>query len=152
MINSNDYEEVYEILSQMDKLTVMKIPIDILNNINEKRNKDYVSNIDKNDLFNFDNISENTKNILAWIDVNYWIDIEKKKKLIKKVLLENEEKEKLKQEKYGSNVFEDNKEEIKENKVNTNNKLLSKSKNETFLQKIIRKIREFFNIKNGNVK
>ena len=39
MINSNTYSEVYEILSYMDKSIVMKIPIEILENIKEKRNK-----------------------------------------------------------------------------------------------------------------
>ena len=41
MISGETYEELYEILGQMDKLTVMKIPEDILNNINSKRNKDF---------------------------------------------------------------------------------------------------------------
>lgn len=52
MISAEDYEEIYEILSCMDKMVVMKIPIEILNIINVKRNKEYVSKIDKNDLFN----------------------------------------------------------------------------------------------------
>ena len=42
MISGETYEELYEILGQMDKVTVMKIPDDILNNINSKRNKDFI--------------------------------------------------------------------------------------------------------------
>lgn len=37
MISPEDYEEVYEILSYMDKIIVMKIPIEILNIINKKK-------------------------------------------------------------------------------------------------------------------
>ncbi len=114
MINSNDYEEVYEILSQMDKSIVMKIPIVILRNIREKRNKDYISQIDKNDLFNLENMSENTKNILAWIDVNYWMNKEKKKILENEILFRNMEEEKLKKEKYDSETFKNNREKINE--------------------------------------
>ena len=33
MISGETYEELYEILGQMDKKTVMQIPEDILNNI-----------------------------------------------------------------------------------------------------------------------
>lgn len=37
MISSSTYKEIYEILSYMDKLTVMKIPIEILQNIKVKK-------------------------------------------------------------------------------------------------------------------
>ena len=114
MINSNDYEEVYEILSQMYKSIVMKIPIVILRNTREKRNKDYISQIDKNDLFNLENMSENTKNILAWIDVNYWMNKEKKKILENEILFRNMEEEKLKKEKYDSETLKNNREKINE--------------------------------------
>ena len=140
MINANDYEEVYEILSKMDKSIVMKIPIEVLNNILEKRNKNYISKIDKNDIFNLDNMSENTKNILAWIDVNYWIDEEKKNILKKKILLKNVEEEKLKKEKYDSDIFK--------NKKNIKNKLIAIKNEKTLFQNIIKNIKIFFCRKN----
>ena len=37
MITSKTYKEVYEILSYMDKVTVMKIPMDILQTIKKKK-------------------------------------------------------------------------------------------------------------------
>ena len=52
MISADTYEELYEILSLMDKVTVMKVPIDILNTIKEQRNPEYQTNIDKTDIFN----------------------------------------------------------------------------------------------------
>lgn len=143
MINANDYEEVYEILSKMDKSIVMKIPIEVLNNILEKRNKNYISKIDKNDIFNLDNMSENTKNILAWIDVNYWIDEEKKNILKKKILLKNIEEEKLKKEKYDSDIFKN-----KKNKKNIKNKLIAIKNEKTLFQNIIKNIKIFFCRKN----
>ena len=40
MINGNVYKEVYELLSYMDKVTVMKIPIELLNKIKENKSSD----------------------------------------------------------------------------------------------------------------
>ena len=67
----------------------MKIPISILKNIEERRNKDYKSKIVKEDLFNFNNISSQTVKVLAWLDINYWMNDEKKKKLNKKAKLKD---------------------------------------------------------------
>ena len=81
MISADTYSEVYEILSYMNKSIVMKVPFEILEVIKENRNLNYISKIDKEDLFNLNNISKDTVNILAWLDVNYWIDNEKKEKI-----------------------------------------------------------------------
>lgn len=84
MINENTYTEVYEILSYMDKMTVMKIPIELLKFIKENKNDNFNTLIDKNDLFNMNNISPETKHVLAWLDVNYWMSKEKKECLKEK--------------------------------------------------------------------
>ena len=91
MISANTYSEVFEVLSNMDKSIVMKIPLEILEIIKNNRNLDYVSKIDKNDLFNLNNLSEDAINVLAWLDVNYWITDEKKEK-INEYLKNNNEK------------------------------------------------------------
>lgn len=80
MISPNSFEELYEILSLMDKAIVMKIPEDILNNIKQKRNCKYKTRIDRNDIFNKHNMSEETLNLLCYIDYNFWMDKNKKMK------------------------------------------------------------------------
>ena len=40
MISGETYEELFEILAQMDKQTVMKIPEEILNKLKNLRNKE----------------------------------------------------------------------------------------------------------------
>ena len=77
------YQEVYEILSLMDKKTVMKIPLEILQTIKENRNKEYVTQIDKNDIFNIENLNEDTIKLLSLIDLNYWINTEKYENITK---------------------------------------------------------------------
>ena len=51
MISANSLEEVYEVLSLMDKLSVMKIPEETLNFIIKSRNSNFKTQIDKNDIF-----------------------------------------------------------------------------------------------------
>lgn len=85
------YAEVYEILSYMDKITVMQIPIEILTLFKEKRDKNYISRIDKQDIFNKNNIQKETLDTLAYLDLHYWANPEEKKMLLK-IYTENEQK------------------------------------------------------------
>lgn len=80
-LTGDDYQEVYEILSHMNKLEVMKIPEEILYTIKERRNKDYKTKIDLNNLFNMENISENAQIMLAWLDYSFFMDERKKEEL-----------------------------------------------------------------------
>ncbi len=72
MISENECEEVFEFLSYMDKNEVMKIPEELLIFIKNNRNVNFKTRIDKNDLFNFNNLSENALNFLIYIDKKYW--------------------------------------------------------------------------------
>lgn len=135
MINADTYSEVYEILSYMNKSIVMKIPFEILEIIKENRNLDYVSKIDKEDLFNLNNISKDTINLLAWLDVNYWIDKGKKEKV------------KLS---YQKDFIQSKNEKIydlkkESNKIVNDNVQIKIYKN-TIMYKIINKIKKLMNI------
>lgn len=100
MISSQAYSEVYEILKYMNKEVVMKIPIEILDKIKNKRDLNYKSKIDKEDIFNPDNVLPKTIELLNWIDVNFWMSEDKKEKLQKKVRKQELEENKLKEKKY----------------------------------------------------
>ncbi len=75
------YEELYEVLSNMDKVTVMKIPEEILNKIITQRNASFKTSVDEEDLFNENNISKDAMDLLCWIDYNYWASPERKKEV-----------------------------------------------------------------------
>ena len=121
MISSDTYEELYEILSLMDKQSVMKVPIDILNTIKEQRNPEYKTRIDKNDIFNEDNVNKETIDLLCYLDYHYWIDETKKAEVdqIRKQRLQEEENKK--REQYNPNdIFKKvEKEELVENMTST---------------------------------
>lgn len=107
------YAEVFEILSYMDKKTVMKIPVEVLQLFKNERKKDYVSRINKNDLFNENNVSKQTRVIFAWLNLKYWAT-EDEKKVLTEIYEENKIKEeKIKQEKYSYEDIFDNTNKIK---------------------------------------
>lgn len=138
MINADTYSEVYEILSCMNKSIVMKVPFEILQVIKENRNMDYTSKINKDDLFNLDNISKDTVNVLAWLDVNYWISNEKKENL--KVAFKND----IKTSK-GEEISDFKNMKRKNNKMITDENQVKVYK-EPIIYRIINKIRKLINI------
>jgi len=74
MITSKIYKELYEILSHMDKATVMKIPINILQTIKDKKDNRYITKINKKDLFNENNVNRETIDLLCYFYKQYWIN------------------------------------------------------------------------------
>lgn len=72
MISSKTYKELFEILGYMDKITVMKIPMDILQTIKNKKDNNYKTRVDKKDLFNEQNVSSETIDILCYFYKHYW--------------------------------------------------------------------------------
>ena len=90
----NAYTEVFEILKNMDRKLVMKIPIEIVKAIKDNRDLEYKVKIDKNDIFNKKNISKKALNILGWLKINYLAEKDEKIKLIQKYM-KNEIKNKF---------------------------------------------------------
>ena len=143
MNKENVYEEVYEILSYMDKITVMKIPLDLLTTIKNLRNKDFKTNINKNEVFNENNISKEAVDLLCWLDYTYWKSDEEKRE-IDKIIKEKEQIIELeKRQKYNpDNLFK--KDKISEENNNSENVYLVEYKKVTFFQKIKQFIKNFF--------
>ena len=83
MKNKIVYAEVYEILRLMNKATVMKIPVEVLEFIKNNRDKNYETHIDPDDIFNSNNIQPESLNLLSWLDMEFWADDETKKRLRK---------------------------------------------------------------------
>ena len=149
MISANTYEELYEILSLMDKQTVMKVPIDILNTIKEQRNPKYETRIDKNDIFNENNVNKETIDLLCYLDYHYWMDESKKAEVDKIRLQRFKEDDDKKREEYNPNdLFKNvNKVEVSPNKdgmENDNINLLEYK--ESFFTKLKKLIFKIFHI------
>ena len=76
------YAEVMQVLKYFDRSQVIKIPIEIIEYFKENQDENYVSRIDKEDIFNKDNISRKALAILAYLDLTYWANEEEKKELL----------------------------------------------------------------------
>lgn len=142
MVSSNTYEEIYEILSYMDKPTVMKVPENILKNISEKRNENFKTKIDKNDLFNEENASKEAIDILCWMEYKFWMNNERKNEIDRFKSTKLKEIENKKYEKYNpDNIFK--KKNIEEN-IQTNNVQLVEIKEISWFKRALDKILKFF--------
>lgn len=121
-------------------MTVMKIPVNVLSNIKNLRNKDFQTNINKNDIFNENNISKETVDLLCWLDYTYWSN-ENQKEEINNIIKENNRIEEInKRERYNpDNLF------VKNNqpKVEINTSLI-KYKENTFIQKMKAFLKKIF--------
>lgn len=83
------YTEVYEILKNIDKMKVMKIPIDILNTIIRERDKSHIVDIDWSKSLEEQNLHEDTINVLGWINLSFWAETEDEKEKLKNIYLNN---------------------------------------------------------------
>lgn len=137
------YAEVFEILSYMNKKTVMKIPLEVLQYIKENRNITYISKINPNNIFNPENISKEAKNILACIDLEYLASDESRKEKLK-IYKENERKyqEEL-SKKYKFNDMFDSKDKEVQNEF-VDHISLVKYKEKNWYQKIFARILKIF--------
>ena len=143
--------EVEYILQQFPKEIQNKIPNDFRNTIVKKMDVTYIpEQYNKNKTLDEQNISEETKKILALIYRNYLVSDEERKKLITE---ENNIREKLeneKRKKYGAEDIFNNKTNNSQN-INSNadaDKLIIKSSNnKKWYKKLIEKILNFFNKK-----
>jgi len=125
------YAEVYEVLKYMDKKIVMRVPLEILQLFKNNKDNNYISKIDKNDIFNKNNITEDTLKVLSWLNINYWSDENKKKELIS-LYREND----LKYEIELKNRYEATKKEL----------FKEKNRSETNLPLVIEKKKSIFKI------
>ena len=146
---ANACSEVLGILKFLSNEDYNKIPTDVIDNIKANSNEQYKFFYDSNKTLDEQNVTKRAKSIIAVLYKNYLATDEQKEKI------ENFQKQRLseieeeKREKYDIDVFKDKRNEIKENTENTENStneilLPIEVKEETFLQRIINKIKSFF--------
>ena len=114
------YSELYEILKNINKEKVMKIPPKVINKIINERDENYEVKINWNKSLTEQDINQNTKNILAWINLKYWASEEEKD-----ILLEKIERNKDKYEGSYENLFCNKKLPQKSLKINIFQKIIN---------------------------
>lgn len=134
------YAEVYEILSYMDKQEVMKIPYELLEDIKNSRNKNYISKIDILDIYNRENVLPDTIKVLAALDLEYFSSNVEKKRLNEN-LTKNVELKKYNSKEIFKNRQNNLKTQISTEKEETN---LVTYKNKKWYQRIFATILNLF--------
>lgn len=150
------YVEVLEILKYIPAKEYLKIPQDKILEINKNKDKNYEFSYDINIPFENQNILKETKIILTYLINEYFLSNVQKVKL-EKILNYNDKlvnDEKAKKYKY-DDIFDDSINNTSRNidsKIynknnDTNNKILPTEYKESFISKMINKIKSFFNKK-----
>ena len=142
--------EVLDILDNMNKGDVDKIPHSFIKFLVDNASEDYVVNLDHSKPICELNIKEKTKEILGTIYINWWCDSKQKEQYKKQI----EEQEKIRQEelrkKYNpDNIFDNKKSGQISNQIQEKTNLKSEAlaivnKKESIFKKFINKILSFF--------
>ena len=141
----NACSEVYEILRYLKEDEFNKIPTDVVDVIEQNRNKEYIFKFDKNLELRNQKLLDETRAILFNLFRDYLATSKQKEKIIQ---MQKEEREKIEKEKYLKyNLDEIFNKNVIENKIEQSENLIE-IKKENFFQKIINKIRNFFNKRN----
>ena len=139
------YKEVVEILKYVPKESVEKIPQNMIDTINAKKDNSYNFSIDINKNFEYQELLEETKAILANIFRDYWATPYQKERIQAKERYDMEKIEEEKRAKYNSDIFKTKENKIEEDNTNSNN-LPIEVKKEKFYEKIINFFKKFFKV------
>lgn len=86
------YSEIDEILSLMSEKDRNKIPEELRNFFATEKDKYYQKNIDPNISLEEQNLMEETISIIAFLNLKYWCEDEKRKEELKKIYIANDKK------------------------------------------------------------
>lgn len=129
------------IIKMMPKYMQKKINTNFINLIEQNKDTNYVSKINSNIPLKYQELSETTQTLLALIYRDYLCNEEERKQLL---ITENEELQKLEDENKKRYEINFEKRNQHPNTENTTTALVE-YKEETFIMKIINKIKKFFN-------
>lgn len=145
------YIEVLEILKHMDRKYVTKIPKDLIEFFERNSSKEYEFHIDTSIPLEEHKLKENTINILAMLNLNYWCESEEHKKELLKKYHENDlrHQEKLRNKYNTDNLFKRERKVITSIKENYENSIPLKYEEPKWYQKtyniILKFIKRLFN-------
>lgn len=140
------YAEVDKILSYMEIKYVEKIPKKMKELFKSEKLQGYEPKIDKDLPLDQQNLQRKTLAILTLLNLNYWCESQEEKQELIKAYSENDKKrEKEMREKYNpDNIFKKNNAAKKMEKVTEDVTLLVEYKEESFIKKLLNKIKRLF--------
>jgi len=128
------YTEVFEILNLLGNEYIKKIPIELYNHIENNRDKKSVIEYDVDKDILEQNISEDARNMIAYLYLQYWCTQEEKQELMKQYQQNDNLYEEKMREKYNVDIFFNKKRE----NIKSNMELVEYKEN--IFKKIFKKI------------
>lgn len=128
------YTEVFEILNLLGNEYIKKIPIELYNHIENNRDKKSVIEYDVDKDIVEQNISEDARNMIAYLYLQYWCTQEEKQELMKQYQQNDNLYEEKMREKYNVDIFFNKKRE----NIKSNMELVEYKEN--IFKKIFKKI------------
>ena len=140
------YAEVDKILSYMEIKYVEKIHKKMKELFKSEKLQGYEPKIDKDLPLDQQNLQRKTLAILTLLNLNYWCESQEEKQELIKAYSENDKKrEKEMREKYNpDNIFKKNNAAKEMEKVTEDVTLLVEYKEESFIKKLLNKIKRLF--------
>ena len=139
---ANAYTEILEIIKFIPDSDYEKIPTDYIQNFQKNSNTNYCFKYNPKKSLDEQNVSKRAKAIIAIIFKDYWATDIQREKIIAKQNYDRMQLEKEKQARYSSNeIFKNKKIENIGNSTETYTMIKYK---ETFIDKIIKKIKKIF--------
>ena len=143
IIERNAYSEVLEVLKNMAKDEVDKVPKEMIEMFEECSNKEHKFKYDFSKRMDEQDFLEDTKLILAILYRDYWATPEKRKELLTKDKYNREKVEIEKRIKYSPDtIFEKRKNKDIDIKENESMEMIEKK--ESFFSKLFNKIKNIF--------
>lgn len=144
-IYAKAYTELYEILKNIPKEDRDRIPSDIFNMLEEKRDKEYIFKLQENTEFENQQLLRETSVLLAILYRDYWATKEEKERIVQKWKLDIEKNEQEKRLKYNVSLFKDN--SLDSCNVDNTNYLPIEIKRENLFKRIVSFIKKLFRIR-----
>lgn len=140
------YAEIDIILNYMDESYINQIPLKVRNTFKELKSKTYIKDIDPSIPLENQNLKRETITLLSILNYNYWCTDENRKKELMNIYTTNTQKaeEELKEKYNPDNVFNN----VKSSEEQSNSSTIETSEiivtKESFISKIINKLKGFF--------
>ena len=138
------YSEVYQVLNVLGDEYIRRLPKSLYNMLEEKRDTTYNPKYTDEITLDLQNINNESLNILALLQFNYWCDSYEEKLELQNILEENEKihEENLRKKYNSENLFK-NKKNVYTKEAIENNMAIVEYK-ENIFRKFINKIKNIF--------
>ena len=143
------YTEIDNFIELLDEYNRNKVPKKLREYFKKEKDNTYTKIIDPNIPIKEQNLKEETLALIAMLNLLYWCEDEEEKQRLKNIYSDNEIKhqQKLREMYNPDDVFKTKNTEVKNELNNTNDELAVIEYKESFLNRVISKIKRFLNIR-----